>query len=62
MAEMLKWATEALQGASMGPMAALLCGVSLGKMAIRTGKAEPVIRLVAGALLVCAGFYLLVTF
>ncbi len=44
------------------PLTALLCGVSLGKMAIRTRKAEPVIRLVAGALLVCAGFYLLVTF
>jgi cytochrome c biogenesis protein CcdA len=44
------------------PLTALHCGVSLGKMAIRTGKGEPVIRLVAGALLVGAGFYLLFTF
>ncbi|MEO5367689.1 MAG: sulfite exporter TauE/SafE family protein [Magnetococcus sp. WYHC-3] len=44
------------------PLTALLCGVSLGKMAIKAAKAEPMIRLAAGALLVGVGFYLLLTF
>ena len=44
------------------PLGAILLGVSLGKAAIKVQKAEAVIRIVAGVLLVCAGFYLLATF
>lgn len=44
------------------PLGAILLGVSLGKAAIKLQKAEAVIRIVAGVLLVCAGFYLLATF
>jgi len=44
------------------PLGAILFGVSLGKLAIQTQKIENAIRCVAGALLVGAGFYLLVTF
>ncbi len=44
------------------PLGAILLGVSLGKAAIKAQKAEAAIRIVAGILLVCAGFYLLVTF
>jgi len=41
------------------PLGAILLGVSLGKAAIKMQKAEAVIRITAGVLLVCAGFYLL---
>ncbi len=44
------------------PLGAILLGVSLGKAAIKLQKAEAAIRVVAGVLLVCAGFYLLTTF
>jgi cytochrome c biogenesis protein CcdA len=44
------------------PLGAILLGVSLGKAAIKMQKAEAMIRIVAGVLLVCAGFYLLATF
>jgi len=44
------------------PLGAILFGVSFGKASIKAQKAEIVIRNVAGALLVCAGFYLLATF
>ncbi len=44
------------------PLGAILLGVSLGKAAIKMQKAETAIRIVAGVLLVCAGFYLLATF
>ncbi|MFH1968906.1 MAG: cytochrome c biogenesis protein CcdA [Verrucomicrobiota bacterium] len=44
------------------PLGAILLGVSLGKAALKMQKAETVIRIVAGVLLVCAGFYLLATF
>lgn len=44
------------------PLGAILLGISLGKAAIKMQKAEAAIRTVAGALLVCAGFYLLATF
>ena len=44
------------------PLGAILLGVSLGKAAIKLQKAEAAIRVVAGVLLVCAGFYLLATF
>lgn len=44
------------------PLSAILFGVSYGKAAIKAEKAAVLIRAVAGGLLVCAGFYLLVTF
>lgn len=44
------------------PLGAILLGVSLGKSAIKLQKAEAAIRVAAGVLLVCAGFYLLATF
>jgi len=44
------------------PLGAILFGVSFGKASIKAEKAEVAIRSVAGALLVCAGFYLLATF
>ena len=44
------------------PLGAILLGVSFGKSAIRAQKAETMIRIVAGVLLICAGFYLLATF
>ncbi len=43
------------------PLAAIIFGVSLGKMAIRAKKAESVIRTIAGVLLVAVGFYFLAT-
>jgi len=44
------------------PLSAIIFGVSLGKTAIRTQRAEAVIRTVFGILLVCVGFYFLATF
>ena len=44
------------------PLAAILFGVSFGKASVKAQKANTVIRTVAGALLVAAGLYLLVTF
>lgn len=44
------------------PLAAIMFGVSFGKASLKAQKAEVVIRVVAGILLVCAGFYLLATF
>jgi cytochrome c biogenesis protein CcdA len=44
------------------PLSAILFGVSFGKASIKAQKAEAAIRNIAGALLVCAGFYLLATF
>ena len=44
------------------PLAAILFGVSVGKVSIKVKRLDLVIRNVAGALLVCAGFYLLLTF
>ena len=44
------------------PLAAILFGVSFGKASIKVQKADVAIRTIAGILLVCAGFYLLVTF
>jgi len=43
------------------PLAAIIFGVSLGKMAIRAKKAESVVRTIAGVLLVAVGFYFLAT-
>jgi cytochrome c biogenesis protein CcdA len=44
------------------PLGAILFGVSIGKAAIKVQKAEAAIRVGAGILLVCAGFYLLAKF
>jgi len=44
------------------PLSAILFGVSFGKAAIKAQKAEAVIRVAAGVLLIGAGFYLLATF
>lgn len=44
------------------PLGAILFGVAFGKASLKAQKAEAIIRVVAGALLVVAGFYLLATF
>jgi cytochrome c-type biogenesis protein len=44
------------------PLGAILFGVAFGKSAIKAQKVETAIRVIAGVLLVCAGFYLLATF
>ena len=44
------------------PLGAILFGVAFGKASIKAQKAEAAIRVVAGVLLVCAGFYLLATY
>ena len=44
------------------PLGAILFGVAFGKASLKAQKAEAAIRLVAGVLLVGAGFYLLATF
>jgi cytochrome c biogenesis protein CcdA len=44
------------------PLSAILFGVSFGKASIKAQKVEAVIRVVAGVLLVGAGFYLLAKF
>ena len=44
------------------PLGAILFGVAFGKASIKAQKAEQVIRVVAGVLLIAAGFYVLATF
>ena len=44
------------------PLSAILLGVSFGKASLKAQKAEAAIRVVAGVLLVGAGFYLLAEF
>ncbi len=44
------------------PLTALMLGVSFGKSAIRFNKADTVIRLVAGVVLIAVGFYFLSSF
>lgn len=44
------------------PLTALMLGVSFGKSAIRLNKADTVIRLVAGVVLIAVGFYFLNSF
>jgi cytochrome c biogenesis protein CcdA len=44
------------------PLGAILFGVSFGKASIKAKKADAAIRVVAGVLLVCTGFYLFLTF
>ncbi len=58
------WAITILIAYAVGfslPLAALMLGVSFGKMALKARKAEGVIRIVAGLLLILAGFYFLAT-
>ncbi len=43
------------------PLAAIMPGVSLGKSVAKAKKAETAIRIVAGVLLIVAGFYFLAT-
>ena len=43
------------------PLMAILLGISFGKWALRTSKAMPAIRVIAGILLLVVGFYLLAT-
>lgn len=44
------------------PLAALMLGISLGKSAIGFKKADSMIRLIAGIMLIVVGFYFLSTF
>lgn len=44
------------------PLGAIVFAVSSGKSSIKARKADAMIRIIAGVLLVCAGFYLLATF
>ena len=44
------------------PLALIMLGASFGKMAIRARKVEEAIRIVAGLLLISAGFYFLAAF
>lgn len=44
------------------PVTAIMVGVSFGTSSIKAKKAEPVIRTIAGVLLISAGFYFLATF
>jgi len=58
------WATLLLTLFALGfslPLAAVLLGVSLGKTAFLTKKADTVIRWSSGSILLLAGFYLLTT-
>ena len=43
------------------PLAAIILGVSFGKMAFKAKKADTAIRIIAGVLLIAAGFYFLKT-
>ena len=43
------------------PLAAIMLGVSFGKLAIKAKRAEAAIRIAAGVLLIAAGFYFLAT-
>lgn len=58
------WATLLLTLFALGfslPLAAVLLGVSLGKTAFMTQKADAVIRWISGSILLIAGFYLLLS-
>ena len=59
------WMLGVLIAYSLGfslPLAALMLGVSFGRSALRVRKAELGIRVIAGILLIGAGFYFLSTF
>ncbi|MBW4055921.1 MAG: hypothetical protein HIU83_11085 [Proteobacteria bacterium] len=59
------WATLLLALFAFGfslPLDAVLLGVSLGKTALVTKKADNLVRWVSGSVLLIAGFYLLISF
>ncbi len=59
------WAMVILAAYAIGfslPLAAIMLGVSFGSSAIKAKKAEVVIRITGGVLLIIAGFYFLGTF
>jgi len=58
------WSIAVLVAYAIGfsiPLAAIILGVSLGKMNIRAKRFESVVRTIAGILLIAAGFYFLAT-
>ncbi len=58
------WAVALLVAYAIGfslPLAAIMLGVSFGKMAVKAKTADMAIRIVAGILLITAGFYFLAT-
>ncbi len=58
------WAVALLVAYAIGfslPLAAIMLGVSFGKMAVKAKTADMAIRIVAGVLLITAGFYFLAT-
>jgi len=58
------WAVAILVAYAIGfslPLAAIMLGVSLGTSVAKAKKAETAIRIVAGVLLIAAGFYILGT-
>ena len=59
------WAMSMLAVYAIGfslPLAAIVLGVSFGKMTAKAKTAETVIRIVAGVLLIITGFYFIGTF
>jgi cytochrome c biogenesis protein CcdA len=61
----LAWGMVLMAAFAVGfslPLAAILFGVSFGRASVKAGKADTVIRTVAGVLLVAAGLYMLATF
>jgi len=59
------WAMAIMAAYAVGfslPLAVIMLGVSLGKSVIKARKTETAIRIVAGVLLIIAGFYFLTTF
>jgi cytochrome c biogenesis protein CcdA len=59
------WATLMLAMFAIGfslPLGAVLLGISLSKVSLASRGADAAIRWIAGAVLVIAGFYFLVTF
>jgi cytochrome c biogenesis protein CcdA len=58
------WAVALLVAYAIGfslPLAAIMLGVSFGKMAVKAKRADMAIRIVAGVLLIAGGFYFLAT-
>jgi cytochrome c biogenesis protein CcdA len=58
------WAMMILTAYAIGfslPLAAIVLGVSFGKMMAKAKAADTAIRIVAGVLLIAAGFYFLAT-
>lgn len=58
------WAVAILVAYAIGfslPLAAIMLGVSFGKSVAKAKKAETAIRIIAGVLLIAAGFYFLAT-